>query len=58
MALPPRGGQSGQGEVALIEKEKKRRVRRMEARGLLVIALAVLLLTIVRYWRAIPWMAR
>ena len=33
-------------------------IRRLEATGILVIAILLLILTLVRYWRHIPWGAR
>ena len=29
-----------------------------EATGLLIVAILILILTLIRYWRYIPWMAR
>ena len=33
-------------------------IHRLEATGILVIAILLLILTLVRYWRYIPWGAR
>ena len=33
-------------------------IHRLEATGILVIAILLLILTLVRYWRHIPWGAR
>jgi hypothetical protein len=33
-------------------------IHRLEATGILVIAIVLLILTLVRYWRHIPWASR
>jgi hypothetical protein len=33
-------------------------IHRLEATGILVIAILLLILTLIRYWRYIPWSAR
>ena len=40
------------------EPHSKRSIHRLEATGILVIAILLLILTLVRYWRYIPWGAR
>ncbi|OLB22173.1 MAG: hypothetical protein DMG84_15505 [Acidobacteria bacterium] len=40
------------------ETHSRRSIHSLEATGILVIAILLLILTLVRYWRYIPWGAR
>jgi hypothetical protein len=40
------------------EPHPKLSIHRLEATGILVIAILLLILTLVRYWRHIPWGVR
>jgi hypothetical protein len=40
------------------ESHTKLSIHRLEATGILVIAILLLILTLIRYWRHIPWGAR
>jgi hypothetical protein len=45
-------------EPASPQRHPKPHVYTLEATGLLVIALLILILTLARYWYHIPWIAR
>jgi hypothetical protein len=55
--LPPEPLPSRPGEPAKAEPAKSG-IASLEARGVLIIAVLILILTLVRYWRHIPWGAR
>jgi len=40
------------------EPHAKLSIHHLEATGILVIAILLLILTLIRYWRYIPWSAR
>jgi hypothetical protein len=52
-ATPPKPGPTGPPEHRSMLP-----IHRLEATGILVIAILLLILTLVRYWRHIPWVAR
>jgi hypothetical protein len=42
----------------LAKERPAARVRKLEAKGLLVVVVLILLYTVIRYWHNIPWSAR
>jgi hypothetical protein len=57
-SLVPAAGTKRQPEPPPAEHHRTPQVYTLEATGLLVIALLVLVLTLARYWHNIPWSAR
>jgi len=54
----PAAGTKRQPEALPVEHHRTPRVYTLEATGLLVISLLILVLTLIRYWHHIPWSAR
>jgi hypothetical protein len=54
----PAAGTKRQQEPPPAEHHRAPQVYTLEATGLLVISLLVLVLTLIRYWHRIPWSAR
>jgi hypothetical protein len=54
----PAAGAKRQPEPPPAEHHRTPQVYTLEATGLLVIALLILVLTLIRYWYHIPWSAR
>ncbi|MGO9646904.1 MAG: hypothetical protein ACLPOO_02500 [Terriglobales bacterium] len=54
----PAAGAKRQPEPPPAEHHRTPQVYTLEATGLLVIALLILVLTLIRYWYQIPWSAR
>ena len=54
----PAAGAKQQPESPPAEHHRTPQVYTLEATGLLIISLLVLILTLVRYWHRIPWSAR
>jgi hypothetical protein len=53
--IPPRQPRSPRSANAA---NPRARIQKLQAAGLLIIAVLVLLLTLIRYWHNIPWSAR
>jgi hypothetical protein len=54
----PAAGAKRQPEPPPAEHHRTPQVYTLEATGLLVIAVLILVLTLIRYWHHIPWSAR
>jgi len=54
----PAAGAKRQPETRPAEHHRTPQVYTLEATGLLVIAVLILVLTLIRYWHYIPWSAR
>jgi hypothetical protein len=57
-SLVPAAGAKRQPVPSPAEHHRTPQVYTLEATGLLVVALLILVLTLVRYWHHIPWSAR
>lgn len=54
----PAASPQRQLEARAPERDAKTRIYSLEATGVLIIAVLILIVTLVRYWHHIPWGAR